>query len=433
MTQETITMSQKELSRYEIIKNLIDKRINGTQAAKQIGLSARQVKNIKARVIKQGAKGIIHGNRGRIGNRRIKPEIIKKAENELRTKYYDFQPTFAMEKLERINQIKLSKEKVRQIMTDIGLWRPKPRKKNKEYRSWRQRKDYCGEMEQFDGSYYDWLENRGPRCCLLASIDDATGKITGLRFDYSEGVLPVFSFWKEYLETHGKPLKIYLDRLSTYKNTHKSAVDDPEVKTQFQRAMNQLDIEPIFAFSPQSKGRIERLFHTLQHRLVREMRLADISGLKQANEFVKEVFIPRFNVQFSVTPAKKGNVHRKLTNLEKQQLYQIFSKQETRGVNNDFTIKYKTNWFQLSEKQPVLVRKKERIVIEQRIDDSIFISLRGKYLDYVVLPERPKKLIEAKIPALAAGKSSWKPSADHPWRKPFLIQKNKVEQYVSVN
>jgi len=432
MTQETITMARKELSRYEIIKNLIDKSINGTQAAKQMGLSIRQIKNIKARVIKEGPKGIIHGNRGRVGNRRIKPEIIEKAKYCLRTKYYDFQPTFAMEKLERINQIKLSKETVRQIMTDMELWKPKPRKKNNEYRSWRQRKDYYGEMEQFDGCYYDWLEN-GKQCCLLASRDDANNDITGLMFAPDEGVKPVFSFWKEYVQTRGKPLRIYLDRFSTYKNTRQSVIDDPNVLTQFQRVMKQLDIEPISAFSPQAKGRIETLFTTLQHRLVREMRLAGISTIAEANIFVKEVFIPAFNAQFSVVSAKKGNVHRKLTEIEKEQLDQIFSKLEIRQVNNDFTVRYMGKWFQLGPEQPRTIRKKEKIQVEERISGELFLSLRGKYLNYAILPERPKKIIETKIPALTTGKSHWKPSADHPWRKQFFGSKAKVEQSVSVN
>ena len=432
MTQQTIIMTQKELSRYEIIKNLIGRKINGTEAGKQIGLSVRQVKNIKARVIKQGLKGVIHKNRGRKGNRRINSKIIERVKQNLKNRYFDFQPSFAMEKLRDEHQVKLSKEKVRQIMIEAGLWKPKPRKKNKEYRTWRQRKDYYGEMEQFDGCYYDWLEDRGPRCCLLASIDDATGKITNLKFDYDEGVKPVFSFWKEYVKTCGKPIKIYLDRFSTYKNTHKSAIDNPDVKTQFQRAMNQLNIEPIFAFSPQAKGRVERLFHTLQHRLVREMRLSKISNLEQADKFVKEVFMPRFNAQFSVLPKSKKDIHRQLTKLEKEKLEQIFSRQEARIVNNDFTISYKTNWFQLSEKQPALVRKKEKVLIEERIDDTIFISLRGKYLDYFTLSERPKKIIEVKIPALTTNKSNWKPPADHPWRNSFVIPKTKVKQLVSI-
>lgn len=424
---ELILMTQKELSRHEIIQRLLRKEINGTEAAKQMDLSVRQVKRIKANVLKEGAKGVIHRSRGKVGNRRIKPEIIEKTKYWLKNRYSDFQPTFASEKLDEEQKVLLSKEKVRQLMTEMGLWQPKPRKKNKEYRSWRKRKDYYGEMQQFDGCYYDWFEN-GKLDCLLASRDDATNKITGLKFVSDEGLKPVSTFWKEYVQTYGKPLKIYLDRFSTYKNTHKSVMDDPQVLTQFQRMMRQLDVEPIPAYSPQAKGRIENLFPTLQHRLVREMRLAGVKTPEEGNRFVKEVFIPKFNARFSVIPAKRGNVHRKLTKLEKEQLDQIFSRQEMRYVNNDFTVRYQRKWFQLSEKQPVLVRKKERVQIEERITEEIFISLRNKYLDYTVLPTRPERIKEVKIPALATSKPSWKPSANHPWRQPFIFNAEKRYQ-----
>lgn len=430
---ELITMSQKELSRCEIIKRLIRKEINGTDAAKQMDLSVRQTKRLKARVIKEGEKGIIHKSRGMVGNRRVNPEIIEKAKYWLQKRYSDFKPTFAMEKLEENHEIKLSKEKVRQIMTELGLWQPKSRKKNKEYRSWRQRKDYYGEMEQFDGCYFDWFET-GQLSCLLASRDDATNRITGLMFVANEGVKSVASFWKEYFETQGKPLQIYLDRFSTYKNIQRSVVDvdDPQVLTQFQRMMQQSGVELIFAYSPQAKGRIETLFPTLQHRLVREMRLAGIKTPKEANQFVKEVFIPKFNAQFSVIPAKRGNLHRKLSKVEVKQLEKIFSRQEVRHVNNDFTIRYQGKWFQLLDKQPVLVRKKEKILVEERITGELFLSLRGKYLNYTVLPERPKKIIEAKIPALtSSSKPSWKPPANHPWRR-FNINPEKKEKVSSL-
>ena len=431
INKQLITMISKELSRYEIIKRLIRKEIDGTEASKQMNLSVRQVKNIKARVIKEGPKGVIHKNRGRVSNRRTKPEVIEEAKYWLKEEYSDFQPKFASEKLEEDHQIKLSKEKVRQIMTEMKLWKPKPRKKNNEYHSWRKRKDCYGEMEQFDGSYYDWFE-RGRNDCLLGSIDDATSRITFLMFAPNEGVKPVFSSWKEYLLLQGKPLKIYLDKFSTYKNTHQSVIDDPDILTQFQRAMRQLDIEPISAYSPQAKGRIERLWLTLQHRLVREMRLAGIKTVEEANQFVKKVFISKSNDQFSVLPTKKGDLHRKLTKIEKEQLDGIFSHQETRIVNNDLTIRYKRMWFQLSKEQPVLVRKEEKTLVEERIDNSICIALRGKYLVYTVLPERPKKIIESRLPAkrkFLSSSSSWKPAVNHPWKK-FVInphRKSKIK------
>ena len=432
MTQEIITMTPKELSRYGVIKNLIEKRINGTEAAKQLFLSVRQVKNLKVKVKKYGEKGIIHSNRGRLSNRRIPDQITREMEKIVREKYYDFGPTFAMEKLEEEHQIKISDEKLRQLMISWKLWKPKARKKNKEYRAWRPRKEYYGEMEQFDGCYYDWFEQRSERCCLLASIDDATGKITGTKFVYDEGVKPVFGFWKTYVQNRGKPLKIYLDRFSTYKNTHKSVLDDPDVLTQFQRAMRDLDIEDISAYSPQAKGRIERLWPTLQDRLVKELRLAKISTIKEANRFLEQVFIPKFDARFSVLPQKKRNLHRTLTEIDKKNLDKIFSAQYARIVSNDFTVRFNKQWFQLAEKQPCLVLKKAKVFIEERIDGSIFISLRNKYLNYTVLPARPEK-VKMKVIALTKTKSPWKPPANHPWRRQFFGSEIKVRQLTPVS
>jgi len=421
---QLITMTNKELTRYGVITRLIRKDINGTEAANQLHLSIRQVKRIKARVIKEEARGVVHRHRGKASNRKFKEEKTQEILKIVKTDYYDFGPTLAREKLEENHQITIGLETLRQIMINEDLWKSRPRKKNKEYRSWRPRKEYYGEMEQFDGCYYDWFEERAERCCLLASIDDATGKMTGGRFVYDEGVMPVYIFWKNYVLKHGKPLKIYLDRFSTYKNTHKSVFDDPQVLTQFQRAMKDLDIKDISAFSPQAKGRIERLFPTLQDRLVKELRLAKISTIEEANRFLEEIFIPKFNAKFAVVAQKKKNLHRALTEIDKQNLDKIFSVQNTRVVSNDFTVRFKGKWFQLAETQPTLVLKKDKILIEERIDGQTFISLRNKYLNYKILPARPEK-VKMKVIALTRTKSSWKPPANHPWRQPFIFAPEK--------
>ena len=421
MVQELISMSNKELSKYKVINNLINKQINGTEASKQLNLTVRQIKNLKVKVIKDGVKGLIHGNRGKRGNRKMKDYLLEKAVSCLKERYYDFGPKFACEKLSANHNIKLSKEKVRQIMIGEQLWKARARKTNKEYRSWRPRKEQEGEMIQFDGSYHKWFEDRAGEYCLLAAIDDATGKITDLVFDHNEGVIPVFKFWKAYLEKRGKPIQIYLDKFSTYKINHKSAIDNKDLITQFERANKDLGIRMIRANSPQAKGRIERLFRTLQDRLVKELRLVNISDIPAANRFVKEKFIPEYNKMFAVIPQKKGDLHRELNNNDKINMDRIFSIQDTRIVNNDFTISFKNKWLQLDQTQPVLVLKKSKVLVEERIDGSIFLSLRDKYLNFKELPERPKKIIDIKLPALASTIPSWKPPIDHPWRKPFIL------------
>ena len=425
MAQKLISMSEKELSRYDIIKSLIDGKINGTDASKQIGVSVRHIKRLKLKVSKQGAEGLIHRGRGRESNRRTNSETLEKAEKYLKEKYYDFGPTFAAEKLNELHNIKLGKETVRKIMTDLGLWKPKPRKGSGRWHVWRARKDNYGEMEQFDGSYHIWFGDE--ESCLLLSVDDATGKITHGKFDINESTIAVFKFWLEYFNRNGLPLSIYLDKFSTYKINHKNAVDNKDMITQFERAMNQVGVNPITAHSPQAKGRVERMFETLQDRLVKELRLAGITTIEGSNKFLRE-YIPKFNAKFAVQAKRKKDLHKKVDKVIKEKLPQIFSVQNQRKVHNDYTVMFKNNFFQLNRVQPTTVYKKDTIIVEEHLDGAIKLHLRDYYLDYSILPERPKKEINIKLAALTKQKqSSYKPPADHPWRKRFLLERVKNE------
>jgi transposase len=385
-------MSNQELDRYDIIKRLIRGDLNGTEASELIGLSIRQTKRLKATVKRFGIKGIAHGNRGKKSNRRLPDKERKKIIELLHKHYPDFWPTHASEKLNEVHNICHDPKTIRQIMIDEGLWKLKKIKK-KEYREWRQRRPHYGEMQQFDGSYHNWLEDRTiGKQCLLLSIDDATSKITHAKFDEHEGVFPVYDFWLEYLQIHGKPMSIYMDRFSTYSMNHKLAKENPDTLTQFQRAMRELRIEPILAQSAEAKGRVETVFGTLQNRLVKEMRLKKINTVKQANEYLKKEFIPWYNIKYSVQARTNTDLHNKLITKERNKLSSIFTKQEIRIVQNDFTISYKTNWYQLSKQQPVTVQKKDKVTIEEKRDHSINIRLRGRYLNYKLILKGQKQI-----------------------------------------
>lgn len=423
-------MTEKELQKYDVICNLINKKINGTDASKQLGLTTRQIRRLKKTVVKHGAEGLVHRGRGKPGNKRISAKTINVVKKHLKEKYYDFGPTFAAEKLEEIDGIKLGKETVRTIMADLKLWTIKPRKKGKIEHVWRARKDNEGEMQQFDGSYHVWFGEE--ESCLLLSVDDATGKITYAKFDYNESTMAVFGFWTEYFSKNGLPLSIYLDKFSTYKINHKNATDNKDMITQFQRAMGQVGVNPITAHSPEAKGRVERMFETLQDRLVKELRLADITTIEEANKFL-EKYIPKFNAKFAVIPKRRKNLHKKLDKQIEKNLPQIFSIQNTRIVNNDYTIMFKNNFFQLNKTQPTTVYKKDSVTVEEHLDGEIKLSLRNKYLDYITLPERPKKVIDIKLLALTGQEpSSYKPPIDHPWRRQYLYGKVCNQQKTSI-
>jgi hypothetical protein len=430
---QLITMTSKEAKRYEIIKELLAKKIDGTEASKLLGLCVRQVKRIKASVMNIGIAGVIHGNRNKESSRKTSEEITKNTKEHLHKTYHDFNPLLAKEKLLELNKIDLSKETVRQLMIKEGLWKARKKHETKKH-FWRARKDNYGEMEQFDGSYHNWFEGRneqelGLEQCLLLSVDDATGKPTHARFEDNEGVEAVFRFWKEYIMNHGLPVSIYLDKFSTYKVNHKNAVDNKELMTQFQRAMNQLGVKLITAHSPQAKGRVEKMNGTFQRRLVKELRLANINTISEANAFLKEIFIPKFNKQFAVVPKKEADLHRKLDTKTISQLTQIFSIQSERTVCSDYTVRFKNNYYQLQEVQPTTVYKKNTVTIEEHLNGEIKISLKNHHLNYVQLAERPKKEIDVKLLALTNRKQeNWKPPQDHPWRR-FLI--NKTEPILS--
>ena len=428
---KTIIMTDKDIFRFGVINDLNNNKLSMSQAKVILGLSGRQIKRIRKQVREEGTEGVIHKGRDKIGNRKIPTETREKMEELLTGTYTDFGPTFASEKLLDNHGITISKETVRSIMVEIGLRKVKPRKTNKEYRAWRPRKDHYGEMLQFDGSYHYWFEGRSGEHCLLASIDDATGQITKAVFAKNEGVTEVSKFWKEYAEELGKPVSIYLDKFSTYKVNHVNAVDNHELLTQFEKMTDRVGIELITAHSPQAKGRIERLFETLQDRLVKEMRLLGISTVEEANVYLRDIFLPAFNKKFGVVPTSDGDVHRQLSDTERDNLPSLFSIQHTRVVSNDFCVQYENQWFQLEREQPTTVCRKDTIVIEKRIDDTIHLKLRDKYLNFRILHERPQKLrekITALVPApLIRVEMQRKVPVNHPWRSPMFRMAKKVK------
>lgn len=423
-----ITMTEKETRRYEIIKDLIAKKIDGSEAAIMMNLSVRQVKRIKKKIKESGIKGIMHGNRGKESHNKTDPDIIAKAIDHLYDRYQDFNPLLAQEHLRDDNGIDLSKETVRCLMANIGLWKPRKKGEVKKKFKWREREDNYGKMLQFDGSYHNWFEGRnadevGLEQCLLLAVDDATGKPVKAVLAYNEGVIPVLDFWKEYVKENGVPVSIYLDRFSTYKVNHKNAVDNKDMMTQFERAMEQLGVRVIHANSPQAKGRVERMNGTWQNRLIKEMRLANINTISEAVVFINEIFIPKFNKLFAVKPKKVANLHRKLSDKQNQELDSIMSVHSERSIQNDYTVQFKNNYYQLEEIQPITIYKKDKVIVEEHLNGEIKICFKGKQLNYFKLPERPKKEIDIKLALLSVNKSTaHKPPANHPWAKRSLMK-----------
>lgn len=406
----TVSLTNRELRRLEIINRLIKGQINGTQASQATGLSVRQIRRLKSRVKVMGAKAIAHAGRGQASNFKISSDERDLIVSLVKEHYYDFGPALATEKLSECHGITRDPNTIKAIMVAERIWTPR-RKRNTAsapHRAWRLRRANYGELVQFDGSYEHWFEDRGgtDEVCLLAAIDDATGQIAQAKFDEHEGVFPVFAFWQEYLLNMGKPVSIYLDKFSTYQMNQRVAIENHDLKTQFQRAMTELRIEPIFANSPQAKGRVEKLFRTLQDRLIKELRLQNISDIETANKFLNQKFIPAFNNRFAVSPRNPANLHKSLTEKEKSNLNSIFSRHETRTVQNDFTISFNTHWYQLLPNQPVTICKRDAIIVEEHKDGAVKFKLRNKYLNAKPIPKRAEYADRKRQPwVLAAGQT----------------------------
>ena len=412
---EETKLTDSEQERYDVIRSCIDGDITNKEASVRLGLKIRQVQRIKRVVEKEKEKGVIHKAKGKVPPNATSDTITKKVTMFFeQKKHQDFGPTFAQEKLAKLGT-GINVETLRLMMIKKSLWKPRPRRGPQIVREWRERKDSFGELVQFDGSYHDWLETGGEEC-LLAAIDDATSKIVNAVFEDNEGVHSVFRFWIAYLEAYGRPVAIYLDKFSTYKVNHKNAVDNEELMTQFQRAMEELDIRVINANSPEAKGRVERLFGTLQDRMIKEMRLVDVKTIDEANRFVCKEYIQDHDRRFSVPAKNTSDAHRPLSDEMRASLPAIFSIQSKRKVHNDYTIQFKNQWIQLKNQQKTSVYKRDEVIIEERLDDTICVRLKDVYLEYRILPERPKP-VDVPLVAITRQKPYRKPPKDHPWRK----------------
>lgn len=411
-------MTTIERLRLTVIEEVLSGTITNSTAAVKLNLTVRQIQRLKKKFRINGYDSLIHGLRGKTGSRKTNINLENNIVKLIKEKYWDFGPLLAFEKIKYIHQINIGKDAVRAIMIRNDIWKSKKRKRG-EYFSWRDRRSSYGELQLFDGSYHDWFEGRNPEipeACLLAAIDDATGRITDATFGHNESVEAVFSFWKSYVRLNGMPTEIYLDKFSTYKINHPKAVDNAELMTQFGRASKTLGINLICANSPQAKGRVERLFGTLQDRLIKEMRLANVNTIEDANQFLKSKFIPFFNHRFSVIPKSSDNCHRKIDISTANRLDSIFSKCYVRGINNDFTIRYRSKYYQLKEIQPTTVYKTDKVQIEDHLDCTIKIKYKDRYLNFLELPDKPLKVNSSPI-VLTEHKSHWIPPVDHHWRR----------------
>lgn len=416
-----ISMSAKETERITVMDNLIAKRIKQKHAAKQLGISVRQVQRILKQYKRDGVAGLVHLGRGRPSNRTIVQKEKDRAIHIVRQHYHDFGPTFALEKLKEFHGITFGVDTLRKEMTDTKLWQAKTRKV-KTVHPYRERRACLGELVQLDGSPHDWFEGRAPSCTLLAFIDDATNRIMDGEFVDYEGTWTLFWAVRNYLSIHGKPLAFYVDKHSTFKINRQANIEedlkDQQAQSQFSRAMDNLGIEVIFANSPEAKGRVENLFGTLQDRLIKEMRLVGIKTMEEGTRFFREVYIPGHNSKFAVLPREKANLHRPL--LESDDLKRMFTIQSKRTVSKDLIVQYKNTRYQLLPQAGYrYTLKHAQITVEEKENGKVVFRYKDKMIASSVAVQAVHK---QKTFPVASSKDFKEdririPLWDHPWRQ----------------
>ena len=330
-----LTMSEKELTRLDVMQRLGEKRLAQKEAAEMLGISTRQIRRLLGKYRQEGASGLVSQRRGKTSNHQLNAEIKQKGLDLLQGKYHGFGPTLACEKLVEVEGLKLSVESVRQMMIREELWKPKKALLQVVTHQMRERRACFGELVQIDGSPHDWFEGRAARCVLLVLIDDASGKLLGLRFVDQESFQSYVRVVKPYLERNGKPVAFYSDKHSIFRVNipNKSKGDN---LTQFGRAMKELDIEIICANTLQAKGRVERENQTLQDRLVKEMHLLGLSSMEQGNDYLPE-FMTDFNQRFAVPARSQNDAHRPQ---QLDHLDFILAWQESRILSKNLTLQF---------------------------------------------------------------------------------------------
>lgn len=383
-----LCLTMKEVNRYKVISEVINKHLKVFDAAKILKRSERQVYRIKATVLKEGAKGVIHKGKGKRGPRWLTEKIKDKIKHLYQTKYQGFNITHMTEFLNEEEKIKTSGESVRQTLLEAGLYAKW--KKHPKHRSWREPRLREGQMLQFDTSDHDWLEGRGPKLNLIGGIDDATSNCPGARFALADSLLENMRVLKRIVETKGIPLSFYCDKDSNFKTTRSQGIHY-ELKgeeynlTQIARALEELGVEMIFADSAQAKGRVERAWGTFQDRLCSELRLHNISTLEAANHYLLEEYIPKHNHKFAHPAKEAGSAYRPLP--KDLNLNNIFCIKEERTVAPDNTISYNSKYYQILPNEYRISFVKAKVMVHEWLDGSIHIFYKGEELKNKQIPK----------------------------------------------
>jgi transposase len=431
MRKEAISLNQKEQQRLMVLNRVERGQLPGKDAAVLMGLSLRQVRRLLAAYRREGGAALAHGNRGRRPARALSEEVRKQIVELAGGRYEGCNHHHLTELLADREGLVVSRPSVWRILTTAGLKSSRHRRPAK-HRCRRERYPQEGMLLQIDGSKHDWLEGRGPYLTLVAAIDDATSKVAGAVFRDQEDTQGYFLLLQQVISANGVPLALYSDRHGIFQRsprepeTLEEQLAGERQPTQFGRSLGEMGIQAVFALSPQAKGRIERLFGTLQDRLVSELRLAGATTMEMANRVLQD-FLPGFNARFGVPPSRQERAYRQLPGVD---LQGILCFKYLRTVAADNTIRFAGRTLQLLPglKRPSYAHA--RVEVQERLDGSLVVCYQGETIACTQAPESPARLRARKAhrppvpipenpvtPVKDPCPQPRKPGAHHPWRR----------------
>ncbi len=406
MGDDVLGMSAGERSRLHVIRLVVEKKLSQRAAGERLGICVRQVKRLVRAFRAQGDAGLVSRQRGRISPRRLHADVRASVEAHLRDKYSGFGPTLAAEKLAGIEKIDVSRETIRRMQIALGLWKPKSRKVKRVFQL-RARRPRFGELIQIDGSPHDWFEGRAPRCALIVFIDDATGRLTALHFAPSETARAYLTALKQHVLAHGAPMAFYSDRHGIFRVNAKEAASG-DGKTEFNRVTDRLRIEQICALTPQAKGRVERANQTLQDRLVKEMRLQNISTIAQAEAFLP-AFIEAFNAKFAVAARDRADAHRPWAG-GAAALDEALARREERVLSKALTFRCGGAIYAVKTKGPGTALRGAKVTLLHFMDGAMQVRYKDRILPCTAYktcpapssPAEDEKTLDARVDACIA-------------------------------
>jgi transposase len=402
----TFAMSREERARLEVFGRVRDGHLTVVAAAAALGIGLRQARRLRRAYREHGDAGLVHGLRGRPSNRTTDDAARAAVLKLYRQKYAGFGPTLACEYLARDDGHAVSHDALGRWLRAEGLF--ERRRKRGKHRLRRARRKCAGELVQMDGSWHDWFEGRGPWCCLMVMVDDATGRLSA-RFYDRETLAAAFDVFGRYARALGLPRAAYVDKAGIYR------AQEGSPPTQFGRAMAGLGIELILANSPQAKGRVERMNATLQDRLAKEMRLRGVATTAAANALLDGSFLAAFNAKFAVAPARKADVHRKAP----ADLDELLCEREERAVGRDWCVQWRGRLLQVDATHAALdlSRPGRRVTVIEKACGGLIVRHAGQTLAWAEVSKRAARAKAKKPRKPVTNNKAFKPGPDHPFNR----------------